>query len=165
MVQEWRAAVTFPRPEQAPQRALSALARALPGFGVVAVDGVGLRADLTVPASALRPAVDAALEAASSAYRQAFGGAADPLAVRVVTVEDSERVVEGSAVPPLAGVAEAAEIVGVSKARIGQLTTSDSGCPEPLQYLKSGPVWLLADIEAYAASRNTQPGRRRKAAE
>jgi hypothetical protein len=53
-------------------------------------------------------------------------------------------------VPPIAGVAEAAEIMGWDKRRV--ITYIDRGhFPEPLTSLASGRVWLREDVEAYAA--------------
>jgi hypothetical protein len=51
--------------------------------------------------------------------------------------------------PPLAGVAEAAEIMGWDKRRV--ITYIDRGSfPEPLTTLASGRIWLREDIEEYA---------------
>ncbi len=51
--------------------------------------------------------------------------------------------------PRLAGVAEAAEILGWDKRRV--VTYIDRGAfPEPLQTLRSGRLWLRSDLEAFA---------------
>jgi predicted DNA-binding transcriptional regulator AlpA len=53
--------------------------------------------------------------------------------------------------PALAGVAEAAAIMGWDKRRV--ITYIDRGrFPEPLQTLASGRVWRRSDVEAYAAA-------------
>jgi hypothetical protein len=53
-------------------------------------------------------------------------------------------------VPALAGVAEAADVLGWDKRRV--VTYIDRGSfPEPVQSLASGRVWRRADVEAYAA--------------
>lgn len=53
-------------------------------------------------------------------------------------------------IPNLAGVAEAAEIMGWDKRRV--ITYIDRGhFPEPITSLASGRVWLREDVEAYAA--------------
>src|SRR5262245_6261506 len=50
--------------------------------------------------------------------------------------------------PALAGVAEAADVLGWDKRRV--VTYIDRGTfPEPVQSLASGRVWLRADVEAY----------------
>jgi hypothetical protein len=64
--------------------------------------------------------------------------------------------------PLLAGVAEAAEVMGWDKRRV--ITYIDRGrFPEPLQSLASGRVWLRADVEHYADEwRSRQAGRVRR---
>jgi hypothetical protein len=52
-------------------------------------------------------------------------------------------------VPRVAGVAEAAAIIGWDKRRV--VTYIDRGhFPEPVQSLASGRVWLWDDVEEYA---------------
>lgn len=64
--------------------------------------------------------------------------------------------------PVLAGVAEAAEVMGWDKRRV--ITYIDRGrFPEPVQSLASGRVWLRADVERYAEdwrARHAVRGRR-----
>jgi hypothetical protein len=68
--------------------------------------------------------------------------------------------------PLLAGVAEAADVMGWDKRRV--ITYIDRGrFPEPLQSLASGRVWLRADVERYAAdwrSRHAARSRRKPSA-
>jgi hypothetical protein len=66
------------------------------------------------------------------------GDRAEPVTILVETL------------PALAGVAEAADVLGWDKRRV--VTYIDRGTfPEPVQSLASGRVWLRADVEAYAA--------------
>jgi len=52
-------------------------------------------------------------------------------------------------VPQLAGVAEAAAVLGWDKRRV--ITYIDRGSfPAPIQALASGRVWLRRDVEAFA---------------
>lgn len=48
----------------------------------------------------------------------------------------------------LAGLAEVAELLGVSKSRVGQLRAIGR-LPEPLDTIRSGPVWERSQVEAY----------------
>jgi hypothetical protein len=65
-------------------------------------------------------------------------------------------------IPVLAGVAEAAEVMGWDKRRV--VTYIDRGrFPEPVQSLASGRVWLRADVEAFAAEWWARHERRRNA--
>jgi hypothetical protein len=67
--------------------------------------------------------------------------------LRTAVGDDVELTVE--VVPRIAGVAEAAEIMGWDKRRV--ITYLDRGSfPEPLTALASGRVWLREDVEAYA---------------
>jgi hypothetical protein len=47
------------------------------------------------------------------------------------------------------GVAEAADVLGVSKQRVSQLQIEDADFPTPVGYPRSGPVWLRTVIEDY----------------
>jgi predicted DNA-binding transcriptional regulator AlpA len=47
------------------------------------------------------------------------------------------------------GVAEVAELLGVTRQRVTQLAKTD-GFPEPQVRLASGPVWESADVEQWA---------------
>ena len=68
--------------------------------------------------------------------------------LRKITGEDETLTVE--IIPTLAGVAEAAEIMGWDKRRV--VTYIDRGSfPEPLTSLAMGRVWLREDVEAFAA--------------
>ncbi|RUS47853.1 hypothetical protein ELR57_07215 [Cohnella sp. AR92] len=58
-------------------------------------------------------------------------------------------------IPPLAGVAEAAELLGWSKQRI--ITYLGRGVfPAPIQRLASGPIWFRKQINEYRDSRNNR---------
>jgi predicted DNA-binding transcriptional regulator AlpA len=61
-------------------------------------------------------------------------------------------------VPPLAGVAEAAALLGWDKRRIFTYLSRGS-FPEPIAALASGRVWRRSDIEAYAAARRRKASR------
>ena len=50
----------------------------------------------------------------------------------------------------LVGVAEIADMLGVSKQRVDQLLRSDSKFPVPEVHLSAGRVWKRSDIEEWA---------------
>ena len=61
--------------------------------------------------------------------------------------------------PALAGVAEAAAILGWDKRRV--ITYVDRGSfPEPIARLASGRVWRREDVEAFARARRERGGGR-----
>ena len=65
-------------------------------------------------------------------------------------------------VPQIAGVAEAAEIMGWDKRRV--ITYLDRGSfPEPLTALASGRIWLREDLEAFSAEWHARRARSREA--
>jgi hypothetical protein len=67
--------------------------------------------------------------------------------LRKVTGDDVDLVIE--VIPPVVGVAEAAEIMGWDKRRV--ITYIDRGSfPEPITTLASGRIWLREDVEDYA---------------
>lgn len=55
-------------------------------------------------------------------------------------------------IPPLAGVAEAAEILGWKKQQI-HVYMRRGKFPEPIQVLASGPIWTREQIETYKAKK------------
>lgn len=62
--------------------------------------------------------------------------------------------------PELAGVAEAAAILGWDRRRV--ITYVDRGSfPEPVTRLASGRVWRREDVEAFARARNHKHVERR----
>lgn len=71
----------------------------------------------------------------------------------------------GKLIPPLAGLAEAAEMLGWSKSQVNTYMTRakvknwpDDMFPKPIQVLASGPIWFEKQIETFRDKRN---GRRR----
>lgn len=87
--------------------------------------------------------------------------ALSPVGGRVQTVEDLERELDEAAVPELVGVAEVAEALQVSKARVNELQDLPA-FPEPVARLKSGPVWTRASLGRFLDTWQRKPGRPRK---
>ena len=63
------------------------------------------------------------------------------------------------AVEQLVGAAEVAELLGVSRQRVTQLT-SRPDFPQPAAVLAMGKVWLLDDVRAWKTARDERLGRR-----
>ncbi len=77
--------------------------------------------------------------------------------LRKVTGDDVTLTLE--VIPQVAGVAEAAEIMGWDKRRV--ITYIDRGSfPEPLTSLASGRIWLREDVEDYAREWHARHARR-----
>jgi len=86
-----------------------------------------------------------------------------PTGARTLTVADLQRELDEPAVPDLVGVAEVAEELRVSKARVNELQESPS-FPEPIARLKSGPIWTRPSLTRFLESWERKPGRPRKTA-
>ena len=54
----------------------------------------------------------------------------------------------------LVGVAEVAQMVGVSRQRINELVRTDPDFPDPEAELAAGRIWCRQDIERWMAARN-----------
>lgn len=59
----------------------------------------------------------------------------------------------------LAGLAEVAELLGVSRERVRQLR-AEPGFPEPVAELQATPLWRRGDVAVWDSSRRRRPGRR-----
>ena len=66
-------------------------------------------------------------------------------------------------IPPLAGITEAAEILGVTRQRAHAMATNSDSFPAPVAELASGPVFLEHAVRAFAAIPR-RPGRPAKTA-
>jgi len=73
-------------------------------------------------------------------------------------LEDLDRSIEESNAPDIVGVAEVAEVLGVSKQRASELARS-TDFPRPLVHLASGPVWKSSAIVRYVKDWGRRPGR------
>lgn len=68
------------------------------------------------------------------------------------------RLVQGGRLR-LAGVAEAAEVLGVSRQQVHRLAQRPD-FPEPVAHLQSGRVWLLDEVEEWQRQHaGRRPGR------
>lgn len=70
----------------------------------------------------------------------------------VQTTHVDPSVVGSTDFPELVGVREAAEILGVSKQRVSQLSQS-AGFPSPIARLHATPVWVADHLRTFAAAR------------
>jgi hypothetical protein len=77
------------------------------------------------------------------------------------TVEDQERHLMESNAPDLLGVAEVAELLGVTKQRASDLARSDD-FPSPIATLRAGPIWRRSQLARFVGGWSRQPGRPRR---
>jgi len=117
--------------------------------------GARISVEASVPLDACRTALDLFHKVAAAAQLPEW-----PIArVEAITEEELELELERPPMPALAGVAEAASILDVTKQRISQLRAEHTDFPRPIMQLASGPVWLEAAIYAFAERWERKPGR------
>ena len=128
-------------------------------FDIAAIGGVsvGYEGGREVSTTFTVDAVDvpAAAEAAIARMAECVDG--DVVSLEVMTIEEQDRRL-AEPEPKLAGIAELAEALGVSKQRVDQLRARDD-FPLPIQELAAGPVWRLADLSTFQEGWQRKPGR------
>lgn len=161
---EWSVALLVAAPEGATDvacladRAMQALDRA--GAADLAVSSgdrdVALRFTVVAGGADQAVAEGVALWAACAATA---GMAGWPLVqADAATYEVRAEQFRSSAVPPLVGVAEVAEMLGVTKQRVSALGREDR-LPAPVARLASGPVWSAEGIEQFVTGWARRRGR------
>ena len=85
------------------------------------------------------------------------------VAAEVMTVEEADRRLEEPSFPDLAGEAEVAEMLGVSRQRLSVLRERPD-FPAPVVHLAAGPVWRKRDLTTFASGWQRRPGRPRLSA-
>lgn len=122
-----------------------AIAEGLPGFSILQHDGdtntLTVRFDVEAPT--LRAATDEALRAVREV------GAGRPVAVDVKPLADRIRELEHPAAQELIGLAEIAEILGVSKQRAKELADTYPDFPAPIARPAMGPIYLRPSVVAF----------------
>ena len=163
---QWRATVTYRRPEQVSDEHLATLVEALPGYGVATDDGArALRLAMTVDAATLRQATEAALRESRAAYGSAFGAAGEPVEVRVLPDAEHVGELERPDELDLVGLAEVAQILDVSRQRAAKVAETHADFPAPVARPAMGPVYTRDSVTAFAQRwERKRTGRPRKAA-
>lgn len=129
------------------------------GAPTMSVGETGYGVQLAVDAS---DPIEAAKRAQSLLVRAAehVGLSASPitlLAVQNAALQEEE--LSTSQLPNLLGVAEVAQLLGVSRQRVSQLARSRA-FPPPLMALASGPVWTEPSIRRHLDQWDRSPGRK-----
>ena len=79
------------------------------------------------------------------------------LEILVQTAAEQEQ--SGPVLPKLLGLSEVGEMLGVSRQRVTQLRQR-ADFPDPVQTLRSGPVWTAPSLRHFQATWDRSPGRR-----
>lgn len=115
-----------------------------------------------VGSHALGNALDKAMTIVVGAVR-ALGIPEEIAGIEAAAEREIERRHTETVVPPVMGVAEIAQYLGVRSQRVSQLVVRED-FPEPVVRLKSGPVFLAASVYDFASQWDRSPGRRPKKA-
>lgn len=159
----WRASILYASTiHEITDEQADALARHLPGYGIAVLDGQRVRLDMTVEASTLGRATEEALKAARAAYAEAFDAVGQQVGIRIVTEEDEERELASPAPLDLVGIAEIAEMAGVTRQRAHQLSERPD-FPQPVAEPRSGKVFTLGSVQRWLAGWERKTGRPRSA--
>lgn len=140
---------------------------ALTASGSAAYNSAGrsLRLVLRCDAPTMPDAIAEALGMADRAARAAGFAYSERDELRVLPHARLESETFRPSVPRagLAGTAEAAEILGVTRQRIAEIRKTHAGFPQPVEELSATPVWDRAQVEQFARGWDRSPGRPRKA--
>ncbi len=130
---------------------------------VVSYDERSLSVRLTVADASPEHAIHLALEPVAIARTKAGLGESPPIRIEVESMEELDRRIQESNAPELIGVAELAELIGVSRQRASELARSRD-FPAPIVTLASGPIWRKAAVARHVSRWPRRPGRPRKGA-
>lgn len=106
-----------------------------------------------------RGVLHAACELFATAARRAGLPSYPLVRLEIVTDEDRERELSRTNLPDLVGVAETADILGVSRQRVSALAAGNAAFPRPVMRLAAGPVWLRPAIEQFERQWGRRAGR------
>lgn len=131
------------------------LTDASPAVGI-APNG-NLSARVFADTDTVQQALDRAVEAVTEAAR-AEGVTGAVVGVEAVTEAELDRRLAEPSIPDLAGTSEVGDMLGVSKQRATQLARRDD-FPPAVAHLKSGPVFVREQVEAFEQRWDRRGGR------
>src|SRR3990172_498230 len=148
---QWRGIAYWPHEPAPTDEQIAALRAALPDVQHDP-DREILTARVTISAGTLRAAADETAKVTRAAHAGAFGEAGELVEIRVLTEE--RWATEQMNPPPmdLIGHIEIAEVIGVTKTRVGQLAAAHPSFPRPVGTPRAGRMYTRASIEAFARS-------------
>lgn len=116
-----------------------------------------LSARIFVEAGTARQAIDSALREVTAAAKEA-GIPATVVGVDLVTEEELDRRLAEPSVPDLVGVSEIADMFGVGRQRVTQLSQRED-FPPAVARLKAGPVFVREQVVAFERRWDRRGGR------
>lgn len=107
-------------------------------------------------------AADTAVSAIIEAVERTIGVTGGTVTnVEALTEAELDHRLAQPAFPELVGVAEIADMLGVTRQRASALQTRQ-GFPHPVAVLRSGPVWRKGDLSTFVEQWTRAPGRPRR---
>jgi hypothetical protein len=152
-MQHWQVTVDMVGVELTPDELDRLLDDLAPHRAAVAASPGRVSATMSAPGYETSDAAANAVGYMRSALRRG-----DVVAVEVLTEAEADARLAQPAFPELVGIAEIANLLGVSRQRASELQTRD-GFPAPVAVLRSGPVWRKGDLTSFAATWERKPGR------
>jgi hypothetical protein len=141
----WVVSVEFAGPKRIDHEALATYLVTEQGYDVVSASPG--RIGTTVHVESV--SYGNAMSRVASEFRSHLSGEWKVVEVRVLTEAEHDAELERPVIPPLVGVTEAGEILGVSKQRVSALAKSPT-FPAAVASVNAAPVWLRSSIEAFA---------------
>ena len=126
--------------------------------GSIATDELAGSLTIAVEAVSFDDALSSALGVVRAALQQ-FVPTAAVVGVELVDSDVLDRELDRPLFPEVVGVAQIAELAGVSRQRARAFRQSP-GFPSPVIETAQGPLMAKAAIENWIENRNTRPGRR-----
>ena len=158
MTQAWSIYVELGRrdaPDDLYEDLYEHLAAAAPSVGTAPNGNLSVR--VFVEASTIRQAIDAGLKTVTAAAKSL--SVTEPVVgVEAITEEELDRRNAEPVIPPLVGVSEIAELLGVTRGRATQLTNRDD-FPPAVATLKSSPIFVREQVEAFGRTWDRRGGR------
>ena len=156
MPDKWAARVTAPANHIDEDTLVSIVQRINATVSVDAATNI-LTASYEVTAQSLRQAIDETLRIARALP-------AKPTSLQVLPLDEWMREQEAPRRQDLVGATEAAQLLGVSRQRVGQLAERPD-FPAPIARISAGPIWTRASVVAFNERwRRKITGRPRKVA-
>lgn len=119
-------------------------------------DPVQMSATVTFEAATVRQASATALAAVESASNVKAHG------LEILTTEEFERQLNIPRIPDLVGLADIAEILGVSRQRAAELSAAANFPPAVAHTKAAGPLRVRRQVEVWASTWERKPGRPKK---
>lgn len=165
MAQAWAARVDVapdtPVADDAVDNIHEALHAYAPSVGITQAGALSVL--LAVEAGTLRQAADEALRLVKGAA-QGVGAGRTVTHLQVQPWHLFEAEVLAPAVPELMGLADIAELLGVSRQRARELADT-AAFPDPVQRLRSGPLFIADEVRRFHATWTRRSGRPRRTPE